>query len=219
MRVGAFFDLDGTLLSVNSGALWVRRERRLGRLGLLRYLEAVAYLIAYRLNTIDMELAMRRALGTVKGEAEETVRGWTRDWYHAEVVPHAAPGGLSVIEQHRAAGHVLVLLTMTSPYEAELAAAHFGLDAWLSTIYEVRAGVLTGEAVAPLCYGRGKVERAERFAAEHGVDLARSYFYSDSASDLPMLGRVGHPHAVNPDARLRWHARRRGWPVLDWRGA
>lgn len=219
MRVGAFFDLDGTLLSVNSGALWIRRERRLGRLGLLRYLEGVAYLVAYRLNAIDMELAMRRALGTVKGEREETLRGWTRDWYRTEVVPHAAPGGLGVIDRHRAAGHVLVLLTMTSPYEAELAAEHFRLDAWLSTIYEVQAGRLTGEAVPPLCYGPGKVERAERFAVEHGVDLASSYFYSDSASDIPMLTRVGHPHAVNPDARLRWHARRRGWPVLDWRGA
>ena len=85
----------------------------------------------------------------------------------------------------------------------------------LASELEVCDGRFTGRAVLPLCYGRGKIERAERFAAEHGIDLARSYFYSDSISDLPMLERVGEPRVVCPDPRLRREARRRRWPILE----
>jgi putative phosphoserine phosphatase/1-acylglycerol-3-phosphate O-acyltransferase len=74
-------------------------------------------------------------------------------------------------------------------------------------------GRLTGEVVEPVCYGQGKVVWAERFAAEWGVDLADSTFYSDSISDLPLMERVGRPVAVNPDMRLKRVARRRGWPI------
>ena len=74
-------------------------------------------------------------------------------------------------------------------------------------------GRLTGEVMPPVCYGPGKVVWGERFAAEHGVDLSASYFYTDSISDLPLLERVGQPVAVNPDPRLRRLARKRGWPI------
>jgi phosphoserine phosphatase len=72
---------------------------------------------------------------------------------------------------------------------------------------------LTGQVVPPVCYGTGKVVWAERFAEEHGVDLSASYFYTDSITDLPLLERVAHPVAVNPDPRLRRLAQKRGWPV------
>ena len=78
-------------------------------------------------------------------------------------------------------------------------------------------GLLTGDLDGPLCYGDGKVIRAEQWAEEAGVDLDVSYFYSDSYSDIPMLERVGHPRVVNPDFRLRRIAKKKGWPILDWR--
>lgn len=216
-RAAAFFDLDGTLLSVNSGALWIQRERRLGRLSLLQYLEAIAYLIAYRLDAIDMSWAMRRALLTIRGEREETVREWTRTWYREEIAQRVAPGAWSTVRWHRDAGHMLILLTTSSPYEAELAAEQLGMDAYLCSRYEVRDGVFTGEPLLPLCFGGGKVAHAERFAREHAIDLGQSYFYSDSASDLPMLWRVGNPRVVNPDGKLRARALEQGWVILDWR--
>ncbi|MCC6748552.1 MAG: HAD family hydrolase [Deltaproteobacteria bacterium] len=216
MQVGAFFDLDLTLLSVNSGALWFRRERRLGRLSRAQYARAVVYLLLYRANLLNMDEAMREALATIRGQSEETLRRLTEQWYEEEVAAHFAPGGVRAVEAHRRHGHRLVLLTSASSYEAELAAEQLGMDGWLSSTYEVRDGCFTGEPMFPICYGEGKVRHAERYAEEHGVDLARSYFYSDSASDLPMLRRVGEPRVVNPDVRLKWHARRKGWPILDW---
>ena len=92
--------------------------------------------------------------------------------------------------------------------------ADLGIGHFLVTELVVRDGRFTGQVIEPVCYGRGKAYWAERFAAEHGVDLARSYFYTDSITDLPVLDRVGHPRVVHPDPRLRRLAQRRGWQVL-----
>jgi HAD superfamily hydrolase (TIGR01490 family) len=215
--IAAFFDLDGTLLGVNSGWLWMRRERRHGRLSAVQMSQAVFYMTLYRFGLVPMEGAMRRALKTVEGMTEHAVRACTREWFLAEVTPHVAAGARPAIEEHRRQGHRLVLLTSSSPYESEVACEHFGLDAFLSTRYEVRGGRFTGGVELPICYGQGKVVLAERYAEQHDVDLAASYFYTDSITDLPMLLRVGRPRVVMPDPRLRREARRRGWEVQDWR--
>jgi len=218
-RPAAFFDLDGTLLTVNSGRLWLQRERRAGHLRLRDALRGVAWLALYRLGTIDIERAMSEALSTVRGLPEQTLRHWTHEWFRHEVVPFAAPGAMAVIEAHRAAGHPLVLLTSSSPYASEVAVEHFALDTYLSSLYEVAEGCFTGRFVSPLCFGAGKVARAEAWARGQGVDLDASWFYTDSATDLPMLERVGNPRPVHPDPRLRRVARLKGWPILNWREA
>ena len=215
-RTAAFFDLDRTLLLVNSGKLWLQRERRVGRLSAWQLLQATVFLIAYKFHALDMERVMVKALQTVKGLEEAQVRRWTHDWFRDEVAQHVAPGAAAVLDAHRRLEHLLVLHTASSPYESEVATEHFGLDAFLSTRYQVVDGRFTGDVERPLCYAAGKVAHAERFAAAHGVDLAASYFYSDSITDLPMLERVGHPRVVQPDLRLGREARRRGWTVLDW---
>lgn len=217
MRIAAFFDLDHTLIAINSGNLWVRRERRLKRISLKQVLEATLMLLAYRLSIVDIQASMRKALSVYRGEREEVLAAWTREWFEQEVRQFVSPGARQALEQHRAAGHLRVLLTSSSPYIAATASEHLGLDGWISSTYEVKEGVLTGEPVLPLCYGPGKVALAERFALERQIDLSSSYFYSDSYTDLPMLLRVGEPRVVNPDLRLRIAALRRGWPVLEWR--
>jgi HAD superfamily hydrolase (TIGR01490 family) len=216
MRRAAFFDLDGTLLSVNSAALWVQRERSLGRLTRRQAARAALFFIGYRLSLVDIEAAMKVALGTIRGTEERLLREAVQEWYRRDVAPLAAPGAFPVIDAHRRRGDLLVLLTSSSLYASEEAQAQFGLDEVLCTRYEVREGLFTGEAVTPLCYGQGKVECARALALERDIDLSASAFYTDSMTDLPMLLSVGAPHAVNADPRLRWEARRRGWPHLDW---
>jgi HAD superfamily hydrolase (TIGR01490 family) len=218
MRRAAFFDLDGTLLTVNSAGLWIRRERRLGRLGKRQVAKAAAWFAMYKLGVLDIDAAMGEAAATVTGETERALEDATREWYADEVARHAAPGAFDVLRRHREAGDVLVLLTSSTHWAGACAARQFGLDAVLATRFEACEGRLTGRVQKPICYGPGKVALAEAFAAERGVDLAASAFYTDSYTDLPMLARVGAPFAVHPDARLRWEARRRGWAVLDWRG-
>jgi HAD superfamily hydrolase (TIGR01490 family) len=218
VTAAAFFDLDGTLLTVNSANLWLRRERRVGRIDGWQVVRAALRLAAYRVGLLDMEAALRAALGYYRGIPEEQLRAETREWWQGEVRRFIAPGAQPVIERHRRAGDRLVLLTSSSRYASEMAREEFGLDAALFQAYGVREGRLTGEPVLPICYGPGKVAVAEDWAGRSGVDLARSSFYSDSSSDVPMLERVGHPFAVHPDPRLRVVARARRWPILDWRG-
>lgn len=216
MAGAAFFDLDGTLLTVNSAGLWIRREQRRGRLGHRHLALAALYFVGYRLSVIDIDKVMRNALSTVRGTEESTVRAETHAWWREEVRPYFAPGGLPVLEAHRTRGEPLVLLTSSSPYAGEMAVSDFRLDAALTTTFEVAGGRFTGEPVRPICYGDGKVALAREWAAANGIALSESTFYTDSMTDLPMLECVGRPVAVNPDPRLRWEARRRGWPVLDW---
>lgn len=216
-RAAAFFDLDGTLLAANTAALWVRRERRAGRMRRRELARAALFFASYRLGLLDIDAAFREALKTVRGAPEEDLRRSTHDWYGDEVAARAAPGAFAAVEQHRAAGDLLVLCTSSSLYASEKARDQFGLHEILCTRYEVEAGRFTGDVVRPLCFGPGKVLHAEELATRAGIDLAQSAFYTDSITDLPLLERVGRPYIVNPDPRLRVTARRRGWPVLDWR--
>jgi HAD superfamily hydrolase (TIGR01490 family) len=192
------------------------RERRVGRITRWQLVQAAFYLVAYRFGLVEMGRVMTKALRTIRGLPEDTVRRWTEAWFRDEVVPFVAPGARPALEAHRAQGHRLVLLTTSSPYESKAACEHLGLDHFLCTRYAVKDGVFTGELVPPACFGAGKVAAAEAWAAAEGLDLGRCHFYTDSITDLPMLERVGFPHVVNPDPRLRRVARRKGWTVLDW---
>ena len=216
MKIAAFFDLDGTLITANSAALWMKRERRHGRVTRRQMTRAAFYLLAYKLGFINMDKVLKKALQTVRGLEEETIRQWTHAWFHSEVEQFAAPGGLAAIEEHRSRGELVVLHTSASRYESEAACEFFKMDAFLCTRYKVEDGRFTGDFVRPMCYGEGKVAHAERFAEANGVDLDRSYFYTDSITDLPMLRRVSNPRVVNPDPRLKRRAKRRGWPILAW---
>lgn len=216
MKPAAFFDLDGTLITKNSATLWMKSERCKGRLSLYLMARGSLYVLAYKIGFIDMEHAMNEALQTVKGMEEEELRRRTHAWVDEYVMPVVAAGARDALARHRDQGHKLVLLTSASPYESEAIVARLGLDDFLSTRYEVRDGKMTGKVVPPPCYGEGKVSWAKRYAEEHDIDLTGSWFYSDSITDLPMLQVVGHPVVVNPDPRLKYKARRLGWPVEYW---
>lgn len=212
-----FFDLDRTVLDVNSGELWMRAELRLGFISRGQALRASIYLVGYHLGLLDVSSFVRAAIGTLNGERESVIRERTRVFFEAEIRARIRPGARLVLEKHRAAGDRLVLLTTSSNYLSELVSAELGLDDYLCNRFVVRGdGTFTGAPREPLCYGPGKVEIAQAFALEHGGLLSDSTFYSDSMSDRPMLEAVGHPIVVHPDPRLRQLARRRRWPIVDW---
>src|SRR5690242_12882014 len=139
-----------------------------------------------------MEAALRASLATLLGVREDFIAAEARRWWEEEVRRFVAPGAHRALARHREARHRLVLLTSSSKYAAQMALEEFGLDAVLHQHYDVRDGCFTGEFLRPICFGAGKVEAAEAWAREAGVDLAASSFYTDSFTDLPMLERVGH---------------------------
>jgi HAD superfamily hydrolase (TIGR01490 family) len=213
----AFFDLDRTLIDVNSGFLWAQHERRAGHISRLQLARAALWLGLYQLAAIDIETAMNQALTHYRGVSSDDLDRRTRAWFDARVAGRMRPAARAAMAEHRRQGHPLVILTNSSWYQARIAAERWGFDGYLANRFPTDAGGrLTGRFEAPLCYGAGKVAHAERWAGERGDTIDDAYFYTDSYSDLPMLARVSRPRVVCPDPRLRRAARRRGWPILEW---
>lgn len=215
-RIAAFFDVDRTLIEVNSGAEWIRHEWRGGRLSLRRLLRALWWLTLYRLSWMDFEDVTTKATSDYLGRSVSDLENEVRAWFDSDIATWICKQGLQAVEYHRSQGHIIALLTSGTRFSAQPLAERLGIDHILCTELEAEQGVLTGRHLAPACGGSGKVVYAEKFAENHGIDMGKSYFYTDSMSDLPMLERVGEPRVINPDARLRRAAVARGWAWERW---
>ncbi|HEY8517982.1 MAG TPA: HAD family hydrolase [Candidatus Binatia bacterium] len=214
MSVAAFFDIDGTLLSVNTAPLYARYLRQHGRARRRDLLRTAFYLLQYRLNLLDIDRAIERASGLIAGQRESEIEEFCERWYRDMVRRYVVPEMVAILERHRAAGHVIALLSSSTRYLAQPLARDLGVEHLLVTRLEVVDGRFTGRAIAPVCYGPGKVHFAREFAERNGIDLAQSFFYTDSVTDVPVLELVGHPRVVNPDRLLRRLARKRGWEIV-----
>lgn len=215
-RAAAIFDLDRTLVRANTSLLYARWLRRQGRSSRRNLARSAWMMLQYTLGTLDFEVIARGVAAAMAGRDEREFRRQLEDWVRAEVLRHVSDGARRAVASAKVLGRPCMILTSTMTYVADPVAASLGIEHVVASRVEVAGGRFTGRHVPPACYGPHKVGMAEAWAAAHAVDLARSSFYSDSISDVPMLERVGEPYAVNPDPRLRWVAVRRGWPVLKW---
>jgi HAD superfamily hydrolase (TIGR01490 family) len=211
----AFFDMDNTLLTVDTAISWTRFLYRRGELPTTMLARALYWSTLYKLAVLDMDSVFTKLCMDLRGDSEAEMVAKCAIWYRQDVAPYVAPAARVAIERHREQGHVIVLATGSTVYAARPVAEAVGIEHVLSTELEVEGGAFTGKPRA-LCFGHHKVKLAEQWAASHGIDLAASFFYSDSYNDLPMLERVGHAIAINPDARLARLAKQRGWPMMRW---
>lgn len=212
----AFFDVDKTLLAVNSATLWVRRELRAGNISRVDALRASFWVGLYGLGFIEADDVIRAAIRTLRGKRERDVLDRTLEFWDEEVRPTLRPGARAAVQRHKEAGELTFLLTSSTNYMSAPIADELKVDGFLANRFVVEDGVFTGAAHEPVCYGRGKVAHALGCAGKLNIELRECAFYTDSASDLPMLEAVGRPVVVDPDPRLRRIARKRGWPVEDW---
>lgn len=212
----ALFDLDRTVLSVNSAKLWISAEVRAGFLTRWQALRAAAWIGTYHAGFTRLESLVEEAIATLDGASEAELVERTERFYAEEIAGTARPGALAALERHRQAGDTIALLTSSSNYLCAPALRQFQIEHALCNRFEVVEGRFTGKAAGPICFGPGKVAHAQAFAEAHAMDLAAAWFYTDSMSDRPMMEAVRYPVAVNPDPRLRRLALKRGWPVEDW---
>ncbi len=211
----AFFDMDRTLVRVNTGRLYIRWRFERGEASLADAARYSVWIAQYTLGVIDPTAVTRRAVRTLEGIREEDFRREVGQFFEEKVVPEISRDARREVERCRREGYKLVILTASTPYATQPLADELMIDHVLCSELEVHDGSFTG-VCASLCYGHGKVDAAEAWAREHDVDLEQSLFYSDSTSDLPMLERVGTPVCINPDPRLRIQAWRRRWPTQIW---
>ncbi|MFW6050507.1 MAG: HAD family hydrolase [Myxococcota bacterium] len=212
----ALFDMDRTLVRVNTGNLFMRWRFRRRQAGVGDMMRFAGWMMQYTFGVVDFQQVTTRALAGLAGEDEAALRDECREWYELMVRPHVSDDARREVARCREQGMEVAILSASTPYATAPLAEELGIDHVLCTQLEVWDGKFTGTC-EQLCYGHGKVKVAERWAERRGVDLDRSAFYTDSVSDLPMLERVGEPRIVNPDPRLHLLARRRGWQIERWR--
>ena len=216
--VGAFFDMDGTLLSSNviETYLWLRlREQsgaeRWGEIG--RVAARVPALV--RAERRERSAFLRAVYRQYEGARLADLEAIADEHLTSHVLSRLSPDAVRRIREHRAAGHRTVLITgairpLTRPLEPlfdHIEAAELAVD---------DRGVCTGFLASSPLVGESRAAWMRQYAAEHGIDLATSYGYADSHSDLPLLEAVGRPVAVKPDVPLFRHARRQRWTIVDW---
>jgi HAD superfamily hydrolase (TIGR01490 family) len=188
MPAVAFFDLDRTLIACNSATLWLREEMRAGNVGPLEALKAVAWIARYSLGAADMEEAILATIGALKGRSEAEIDSRTLEFYQRVVRPQLRPKGKEALSAHRARSDKLVLLTSSSIYLSRLVGRDLELDDLLCTRLEVDGeGLFTGRPIGRPCFGTGKLQAARDYVDRVGVSLSECTFYTDSASDLPVL--------------------------------
>ncbi len=213
----ALFDMDRTLVRRDTATLYVRYQRDVGEVGPRTQAKVAWWIFQYTLGVVDAEGVAEKALADFRGREERWMEVNCRDWYQRYVRPHISERGRAAVEAHRAAGDFMAVVTGATRYAAEPLADELGIAHVVCTELEVSSlGRFTGRVVKPMCYGDGKVARAERLAKAEGFELSDAVFYSDSITDLPLLERAGEAVVVNPDARLRRVARRRGWSIVSW---
>lgn len=215
-RPAAFFDLDKTIIARSSTLAFTRPFGRAGLLNRRAVLRSAYAQLVYVMNGADHEQLerMRAYLSEmVTGWDVDQVRGVVAETLHDLIDPMVFAEAAELIEQHQALGHDVVIVSTSGTEVVEPIGEMLGADHVIATRMVVEDGRYTG-GIDYYAYGPTKAEAVRDLAASRGYDLASSFAYSDSFTDLPMLEAVGHPHAVNPDKALRRVAEEREWPIL-----
>jgi HAD superfamily hydrolase (TIGR01490 family) len=217
----AFFDVDNTMMR-GASIYYFARGLASRKLFTMRDLAMFAWgQAAFRIrgteNADHIGTAKEAALAFVAGQKVTDLVKLCEEIYDDVLADRIWTGTRALALQHLDAGQQVWLVTATPVELARVIAHRLGLTGALGTVAETVDGVYTGRLVGNLLHGPAKSEAVRALAAREGLDLARCFAYSDSSNDLPMLTTVGNPHAVNPDADLRDHAREHAWPVHDFR--
>ncbi len=215
----AIFDLDHTLLSGDSDYLWTRFliEQRIVH-GEQYERENERYYRQYVAGTLDILEFLRFQLRPLAEHNPQDLRRWREQFLRTRIEPIILPAGRALLDEHRARGDTLVIVTATNRFITAPIAERLGVEHLLATEPETVDGRFTGEVAGVPCYREGKVTRLRQWLDEHAMGLEQSWFYSDSHNDLPLLEQVTNPVAVDPDAQLAAVARDRRWRVISLRG-
>ncbi|MFE9566212.1 HAD family hydrolase [Streptomyces sp. NPDC006487] len=217
----AFFDLDNTVMQ---GAAIFHFGRGLYKREFFRRRELARFAWQqawFRLAGVEdpehMQDARDSALSIVKGHKVSELMSIGEEIYDEYMAERIWPGTRALAQAHLDAGQKVWLVTAAPVETATIIARRLGLTGALGTVAESVDGVYTGRLVGEPLHGPAKAEAVRALAAAEGLDLERCAAYSDSHNDIPMLSLVGHPYAINPDTKLRKHARSKDWRLRDYR--
>lgn len=212
-QIGALFDFDGTIISGYSAIAFFQEQLRRGQMSPRDVVELISVMASFGIGILGFPALMLAASQFLRGVREDSYAAFGEEVFKSHIARQIYPETRALVETHMRKGHTVAIISSATPYQVAPAARSLDIENVLCTHLQVENGEFTGAVIRPICFGPGKVIAAESLAETHGVDLARSFFYSDSTDDLALLERVGNPRPLNPSGRLMAIAERRGWPV------
>jgi len=220
-KVGAFFDVDRTLLAGFSASAFVRERFLSGRASPREMAGSLVGGLSFALGRTGFSAFVSAHTAAYRGLAESMLEELGAEVFEKHLAQEIYPEARAIVRAHQERGHTVAIVSSAMPFQVEPLARDLGIEHVLCTRLEAENGVLTGRIIHPACYGQGKLTAGEELAEQHDLDLDASYFYTDSVADLPLLENVGNPRPLNPDrcgaftagarpASKSWRAR--PWP-------
>lgn len=217
----AFFDVDNTIMQGASIFHLARGLHRRKFFTTRDIAKAAWQQMYFRVVGVEdpehIAQARSSALAFIAGHTVTELEEIGEEVFDESMAERIWPGTRAIAQQHLDRGERVWLVTAAPIEIANVIARRLGLTGAIGTVAEHVDGVYTGELVGEMLHGEGKAVAVKSIAEREGLDLERCSAYSDSSNDLPMLSLVGHPCAVNPDAKLRAHAKANGWRIRDYR--
>jgi HAD superfamily hydrolase (TIGR01490 family) len=214
----AFYDVDGTLIRINvvhAFAFYAARQPSLVRSARTTLTTAASLPLFWAADKLSRKWFNELFYTNYTGYSEDRLITLAEELFEEVIKPNVYPRAPALVAESRRAGVRQVLLSGALDFTMRPLARYLGVDDLIANRLEFRDGYATGKLAKPFVGGATKPMLMRDFAGKHGIDLARSWAYSDSYSDLTMLAVVGRPTACNPDRRLKAVARSYDWPVLD----
>ncbi len=214
----AIFDLDNTLLGGDSDYLWGQFMCDQGIVERAAFeQENQQFFRQYQDGSLDIRAFLAFQLRPLAQYDPALLYAWREQYLSDTIQPIMLPKAHILLEEHRAQGHTLLIMTSTNRFITGPIATLFGVEHLLATEVEMRGGRYTGNVEGLPCFREGKVTRLEEWLKQNQLEVHESWFYSDSHNDLPLLAKVTHPVAVDPDETLARHARASQWPIISLR--
>ena len=214
----AIFDLDNTLLSIDSDHAWGEFLLEQGAVDPVAYREANERFMAdYNAGTLDMAAFLEMALKPLAENTPEQLAAWHQQFMASKIEPHILPKAEELLARHRTKGDTLLIITATNRFITGPIAERLGVDDLIAVDPEMVDGRYTGRVDGVPSYREGKVIRLQAWLEAQDLTMDGAWFYSDSHNDLPLLEKVDHPVAVDPDDTLRKVAEERHWRIMSLR--
>lgn len=214
----ALFDLDNTLIAGDSDHLWGEFlvEKQLVNAHSFKATNDQFY-EDYKRGELDIIAYLKFALSPLAQYSMDELQALHAQFMESKIQPIMLPAACALVEKHRSAGDKLLIITATNSFITRPIATALGIDELLASEAEIIDNRYTGNPIGTPCYQQGKVERLKAWLAEQEQSFELSFFYSDSANDIPLLDFVDKPVAVDPDSRLHDYAKAKGFPIMSLR--
>ena len=214
-EVGAFFDVDGTLVAGFTGVILTRERFRNGDMGVGELISMVAAGLNHQFGRMEFESLINKATEVLRGRPLSDLQQIGERLFAEKIEKRIYPEMRDLVHAHIERGHTVVLSSSALTIQVEPVARFLGIPNTLTNRFDVDDdGVLTGKVITPILWGPGKANAVQQFAAQHDIDLKESYFYADGDEDLALMHLVGNPRPTNPGDKMAEVARKRGWPIL-----